>query len=191
MVFPWETLKGVDLGHGHIVEDLRLGLDLSRAGHPPLFCPDALVTSLFPRSDEGVRSQRTRWEHGHLGMIVREGVPRLFSGVLRGDVATVALVLDMCVPPLALLTLAVLGSVAAGAVLFALGGSAVPFAVGLLAALLLALAVLLAWHACGRDIVSLADLARAPLYALSKIPLYGRFLFRRQAEWVRSRRDAP
>jgi hypothetical protein len=51
------------------------------------------------------------------------------------------------------------------------------------------LSVLLSWDQYGRQIISFADLACAPFYALWKIPLYAKFLVRRQATWVRSRRD--
>ncbi|BAL23282.1 glycosyltransferase family 2 protein [Azoarcus sp. KH32C] len=190
MAFPWPTLRAADLASGHIVEDLKLGLDLTRAGRPPLFCPEAQVSSVFPSSAEGVKSQRTRWEHGHLGMIVGEG-PRLLGRALaRRDLRLAALVLDLFVPPLALLTLMVFASWAVGGVLFAVVGKALPFVLASLAGVLLGTAVLLGWLACGRDVVSFADLVRAPLYALSKIPLYLRFVGRRQVDWVRSRRDA-
>lgn len=190
MAFPWALLHDAELASGHIVEDLKLGLELARAGRPPLFCPEALVSSVFPHSTEGVRSQRTRWEHGHLGMIVGEAPRLLGSALARRDLRLAALVFDLCVPPLALLTLAVLAVLAAAGVLFAAGGGALALWLAGTAAVLLGAAVLLAWFRCGRRIVSFGDLARAPLYALSKIPLYLGFVVRRQVDWVRSRRDA-
>jgi glycosyltransferase involved in cell wall biosynthesis len=51
MAFAWRDLPLIDLASGHIVEDLKMGLDFCRSGKPPLFCPDALVTSYFPRSE--------------------------------------------------------------------------------------------------------------------------------------------
>ncbi|MCK9986478.1 MAG: hypothetical protein AzoDbin1_02950 [Azoarcus sp.] len=190
MLFPWATLRDAELASGHIVEDLKLGLDLTRAGHAPLFCPDARVFSEFPRSAEGARSQRTRWEHGHLAVIAGEAPRLLLAALARRDLRLTALVLDLCVPPLALLTLAVFAVLAAAGVLALAGGGVLPFALAAGAGALLGMAVLLGWLGCGRHIVSFADLARAPLYALSKIPLYLRFLVRRQVDWVRSRRDA-
>jgi hypothetical protein len=49
--------------------------------------------------------------------------------------------------------------------------------------------VLLAWARYGRDIVTARELALAGVYAFRKIPLYVRFLFARQLDWVRSKRD--
>lgn len=189
MAFPWESIRDADLGKGHIVEDLKLGLDLARVGQPPLFCPEALVSSVFPVSAAGAHAQRTRWEHGHLGMILGEAPGLLLRSLARFDLPLTALVLDLCVPPLALLALALGAQVAAGTLVLALGGSGLPLLLGGVSFVLFGLAVLLAWFGCGRNIVSFGDLVTAPLYALSKIPLYCRFVIGRQVEWVRSRRD--
>ena len=66
MAFPWKIIRLADLASGEIVEDLKLGLELARAGYPPVFCPSASVVSYFPSSAEGARTQRERWEQGHL-----------------------------------------------------------------------------------------------------------------------------
>jgi cellulose synthase/poly-beta-1,6-N-acetylglucosamine synthase-like glycosyltransferase len=187
MAFPWSVISTTSLAGGHIVEDLNLGIELARCGVPPLFCPEALVTSYFPATAEGMTSQRTRWEHGHLGLIL--GAPRLFvEAIARRNVKLVALVLDLCVPPLALLMLLLLTVVAASAVFFAATAVALPLWLGTAALVMLAVAVLLCWGRYGRRVISLSSLACAPFYALCKIPLYMKFLVRRQVEWVRSRR---
>jgi hypothetical protein len=100
------------------------------------------------------------------------------QSLTRHDPKLAALALDLCVPPLALLSLA---AAALCAALPLSPGAALP-------ALLLGAAVLLAWARYARDI-PLGSLAFAPLYALGKIPLYLRFLVKRQVEWVRSRRE--
>ena len=93
-----------------------MGLDLARDGDAPAFCPEALVTSVFPSHEDGVRTQRTRWEHGHLGMILGEAPRLLLHGVRHMSVPVVALALDLCVPPLALLVmlLGALGKIMTG-----------------------------------------------------------------------------
>jgi len=50
--------------------------------------------------------------------------------------------------------------------------------------------VWLAWLRFGRDIVPPSEAFRVVKYVFAKIPLYLRFLVRRQVEWVRSKRDA-
>ncbi len=189
MAFPWHLIADAALASADLVEDLRLGLDFARAGQAPLFCPEALFTSQFPLNAQGLQSQRTRWEHGHLAMLLRAG-PRLLLAALRDrNAGLCALTLDMCVPPLALLVLLSVASCALGLLAWAWTGAALPWSLGLAAPLLLALAVLAAWLRFGRAILSGRELAYAPVYALVKIPLYLKFLVRRQLKWVRSERD--
>ena len=191
MAFPWPLIEQAELASGHIVEDLKLGLEFARLGQAPLFCSGALVTSVFPTRQEGVQSQRTRWEHGHLAMILKEG-PRLLLESLRTmNRDLFALTLDMCVPPLALLTLMVLVFCLLGMVLWAVTGDALPWSFAFINSAVLGLAVLLVWARFGCGILSFRNLAYAPIYALSKVPLYVKFFVRRQVEWVRSHRDLP
>ncbi|WP_426112968.1 glycosyltransferase family 2 protein [Massilia sp. PWRC2] len=189
MAFPWALIESAALASADLVEDLRLGLDFARSGQAPLFCPEALVTSEFPASVQGLKSQRTRWEHGHLAMLLRAGPGLLWQALRRRNGALCALTLDLCVPPLALLLLLSLASCAVGLLAWAWSGAVLPWTLGLVAPLLLAAAVLAAWWRFGRAILRGRELAFAPLYALIKIPLYLAFLFRRQVKWVRSERD--
>ena len=188
MAFPWSLIRAAPLASGHIVEDLQLGLDLAAAGTPPRFCPDALVTSMFPSRADGIESQRTRWERGHLSVIAQVG-PRLFAKALaKGDGRLLAMALDLCVPPLATLVLALVALLVASA-LFAMTGVSTPFFVALAWVALLALVVLSAWFGFGRGAVSLGEMLLAPLYAARKVPMYFRMLRSRPLQWVRTRRD--
>jgi hypothetical protein len=99
------------------------------------------------------------------------------------------LALDLCVPPLALLVLQVAATFLAAAVFYALTGYRAPLLIIGSAALLFGFAVLTAWWAQGRRIVSFSDLLSACTYPLWKIPVYLQFIFSRQSEWVRSKRD--
>jgi cellulose synthase/poly-beta-1,6-N-acetylglucosamine synthase-like glycosyltransferase len=189
MAFPWSCISTARLASGHIVEDLKLGIDLARARTPPLFCPGALVTSSFPTSSAGIQSQRMRWEHGHLGVILSEA-PRMFlDSLVSRDPDLMALALDLTVPPLALLTLLVGAVWIASAALYVLARARFPIVISSVAGVLLALSVLLSWIGYGRQMISLGELALAGVYALWKIPLYVRFFVARQFDWVRSKRD--
>ncbi len=189
MAFPWSLIADVSLASGHIVEDMQLGLDLAVRGAPPRFCHAARVTSVFPASDEGALEQRTRWEHGHLGMIAGRGLPLLARGIARGRPALVALALDLCVPPLASLVLLLVLATGCAAALLAAGGSAIPLAVSLLSLVLMTGAITLAWYRVARKIVSLGELLSVPGYVFAKIPIYIKLFTARQIEWVRTRRD--
>ncbi len=189
MAFSWRDLAAVDLANGHLVEDLKLGLDLCQAGKPPLFCPAAQVTSEFPLSQEGLSSQRTRWEHGHLGVIVAQ-VPSLLVGALaRRNWPLLAMALDLMVPPLALLVLALIVVVGVCWLAALLFGITAPAWIATAALAMLGVAVLLAWWRFSRELIPFSVLLYAPFYAARKIPLYLGFLIKRQVEWVRSKRD--
>jgi cellulose synthase/poly-beta-1,6-N-acetylglucosamine synthase-like glycosyltransferase len=189
MAFVWKDLALIELASGHIVEDLKMGLDFCRSGKPPLFCPEALVTSYFPRSDEGLATQRTRWEHGHLGVILGDA-PKLFvESISKRNGSLLAMTLDLWVPPLALLTLVLVAGFGLAWLVFLFGGPSAPAVIATVGLALLTVAILLAWSQFGRGIISFSTLMYAPFYALKKIPLYIGFLLKRQVEWVRSKRD--
>ncbi|WP_442113956.1 glycosyltransferase family 2 protein [Pseudomonas sp. NUPR-001] len=189
MAFVWRDLVLADLANGHLVEDLKLGLDFCRSAKPPLFCPQAQVISYFPANDEGLSSQRTRWEHGHLGVLLAE-VPRLLgASVARRNGKLLAMTLDLLVPPLALLTLALLALFVVSWLAFLLFKVSAPAQIATAAMALLGVAVLLAWSRFSRELIAFSVLMYAPFYAMKKIPLYVGFLLKRQVEWVRSKRD--
>jgi cellulose synthase/poly-beta-1,6-N-acetylglucosamine synthase-like glycosyltransferase len=189
MIFPWRCISAVSLDGGYLSEDYKLGLDLARAGTPALFCPEARVASYFPSSADGISSQRTRWEHGHISLILGNALSLLVESIVSANLPVAGLALDLCVPPLALLMLLAGTIFLACAAYYFAAGSWMPLCVAIWALSLLALSVLLSWARFARHVVALQSLVYAPVYALQKIPLYMRFLVRRQVEWVRSRRD--
>jgi cellulose synthase/poly-beta-1,6-N-acetylglucosamine synthase-like glycosyltransferase len=189
MAFKWSNISTAKLATAHIVEDLKLGIDLARTGTPPLFCPEAKVTSTFPVSNEGIKSQRTRWEHGHLGVILSDGPSLILESVLTANLSLMVLALDLIVPPLALLMFLVVGIWLVALGWYAVSDVQFPLALATVAGALLALSVLLSWIRFGQRIVTLGGLMLGVLYALWKIPLYAKFLVARQLDWVRSKRD--
>jgi hypothetical protein len=190
MAFPWGRVAKISMATGHIAEDMLLGVQCARAGAPPLFCPDATVASAFAAAEAGAQSQRRRWEHGHIGLILAEAPRLLARGLRHGDARLVGMALDLAVPPLALLGILIAVLVALSTGFTALSGSATPFVAATLLMSAFAGAVLLAWVRHGRTVITLRQLLWAPIYALGKVPLYLAFLTRRQVEWVRTRRDS-
>ena len=189
MAFPWASLAEANLATGHIVEDLKLGLDLARAGSAPMLCPQALVTSNFPTSVDGIAAQRTRWEHGHLSVISIDAARLLLDGVRSLRLELLALALDLSVPPIALLALLITSIWASSAILFYFTAVVWPVTLASLAGLEMAAAVLVSWQVYGREILSLSNLSLSVIYAVRKIPMYLRYLIARQVDWVRSKRD--
>jgi cellulose synthase/poly-beta-1,6-N-acetylglucosamine synthase-like glycosyltransferase len=176
MAFPWEVIRAADLATGHIVEDLKLGLDLAASGHPPLFCPAAIVKSSFPPTLTGATSQRERWEHGHVGLTFTQAPRLIFRALKSGNVDLLVLALDISVPPLtllgylngfALLTTSLAALCGVGPL--ALYASAVSFTAFLVA-------VLLAWLTHGRDVLPAHSIALLGSYIFAKLGLYLRLL---------------
>jgi glycosyltransferase involved in cell wall biosynthesis len=189
MAFPWTLVPQMNLAHAGIVEDMQLGIDLALVGYPPLFCPEAVVTSAFPWDQAAVASQRARWEHGHLGMIL-SGLPRLLAaGVVKRDVQLLGLALDLAVPPFALLALAAFLSFAGGLMAGWLDGAEALLFASALPLFLMTVAVVWAWFRWGRQLFPFSALCRIPWYVATKIPLYLRFLVKRQAGWVKTGRN--
>jgi cellulose synthase/poly-beta-1,6-N-acetylglucosamine synthase-like glycosyltransferase len=191
MAFPWRVIQQASLASGNIVEDMQLGVDLAIDGYAPQFCATARVTGLLPQQQHAAKSQRTRWEHGHLQTIATQ-VPKLVRAAIaqkRGDL--LALALELSVPPLSLLVMAWLTLTAVATVTSLMGSSWQPTIFLAIQGVMMTAAILAGWARFGRDELPAQTLFAIPLYLLWKIPLYFAFLFKPQTEWVRTDRDAP
>lgn len=194
MAFPWSIIRGADLAHGSLVEDMQLGVDLALAGTPALFCPEARIDSEFPRTAAGIASQRRRWEEGHVGMIGK--ALTLLTRAMRHPQA-LALTLDILVPPLTLLLLLTAGAFVATTILtlaFALPLAA--FWLALCNCLLLGGASLAAWYRFGRTALPAHAMLGVVPYMLGKLGLYRDLASGRKSNgWIRTDRnpgeDAP
>ena len=191
MCLPWELFDRADLATSSIVEDLRLGIELSRTGAHTLLVEDSRVWS--PHADASdILTQRSRWEGGFLAL-ARKAAPELIFGGLRGfELKTVLRGLDLLIPPLALLALinvAALLVTCILAVAAATGWTAATVIAG--TGLLIALALLAIWWREGRQCLSAAALVRLPLYVLWKIPMYAGLAKKgAPTEWLRTGRPS-
>ncbi|MFP4009725.1 MAG: glycosyltransferase family 2 protein [Spirulinaceae cyanobacterium] len=189
MAFPWEIIRQAPLASGNIVEDMQLGLDLAIAGYPPQFCQTAKVTGILPPQGEAAKSQRTRWEHGHLQTLLTQ-VPRLsIAAIKQFRFDLLALALDLVVPPLSLLVMAWGAGLIIAGVGAIFGASWLPFGVLAIAGILIFLSIVSAWAKFGQKDIPGKSLLAVPFYVLWKIPLYFAFLIKRQSQWVRTERS--
>ncbi|MEQ8770538.1 MAG: glycosyltransferase family 2 protein [Phycisphaerales bacterium] len=189
MAFPFEQLAARTLATDDIVEDMRLGVELAIAGHAPAAMPGAVVTSDLPGAAEAKRTQRTRWEHGHLASMARHAPRLVWASLVQRRVALLALALELAVPPMSLLLLLLAGFEAICIGSWLLGVHGLPAIGGGALLALCASAALLGWARFGRGEVRPADLLFVPFYAASKVPIYVRAVTRRQRAWVRTARD--
>jgi cellulose synthase/poly-beta-1,6-N-acetylglucosamine synthase-like glycosyltransferase len=185
MAFPWNVIRAADLACDWITEDMKLGLELAAAGHPPLFCPAAVVTSHFASSKRGAEIQRRRWEHGHILTIFKKVPQSLAVGIVRGSVPLLGLALDLIVPPLSLLAmlLTLILTIAGVAMLLGFGCGAFILSAACLGCFVTSLG--LAWQRYGRDVVPFASFLLIPEYILAKLGLYQEVLSGKvTANWI-------
>lgn len=189
MAFPWQVIRSVDLASGHLVEDMKLSLDLTIAGFAPMYCPSARVMGMLPQQEQAATSQRTRWEHGHLQSISTYVPALLKVAIQKARIEALMLALELAVPPLSLFVMLWL---AVSVVALTWGVFSASWVAAMLAAIaggLLGAAILSAWARFGQEDLRLKELLSIPLYILWKIPMYFKFLVRPQQAWVRTERD--
>ncbi|MEQ8464893.1 glycosyltransferase family 2 protein [Coleofasciculus sp. E1-EBD-02] len=190
MAFPWSVISQAPLASNNIVEDMQLGIDLAIAGYSPLFCLDARVTGCLPQQQEAAKTQRTRWEHGHLQTLLTQ-VPRLLTqSVFQRRVDLFAIALDLVVPPLSLLVMIWVAAIGGTLLAAVLGLSWIPAIFVGLEGLLILLSIIGAWVKFCREDIPAQTLLTVPFYILWKIPLYLAFLVKPENKWIRTERDA-
>jgi cellulose synthase/poly-beta-1,6-N-acetylglucosamine synthase-like glycosyltransferase len=192
MAFPWDAIRQAHLGTGNIVEDMKLGVDLTFVNYAPRLCGSARLSgSAAPDRGSAIR-QRTRWEHGHVSTLLTQCPRLMVSGLVRGDVQKVALGLELSVPPLSLLGLGWFGLISLCAIWWqGLQGSILPLTVGCCALTGTAGAFLAAWWVHGRRVLPLKSLLTAPGYVLWKLPIYLKLFVAKEKRWVRTERKLP
>lgn len=193
MAFPWSIFEQADLATADIVEDLKLGHDLAKTGHAPLFVEGATVWS-SAETEAATLSQRSRWEGGFLRHALRSGPPMLVRSLVSGDVRGLWAAMNVLIPPFALLLLFDFTMLALGTLVTWLTGAQLwPVVVLGISILLAAVGLSAAWLSGGSRFIRLPALVRAPFYVAWKLPMYLRFAREGSPkEWTRtSRSDAP
>ncbi|QJU57178.1 glycosyltransferase [Sphingomonas sp. AP4-R1] len=189
MAFPWPLYASLDLATGNIVEDLALGVDLVRRSQPPVFEPRATIWS-NPSSEQGTGTQRARWEGGFLATARGFGLPLLLRGLARLDWQMLWMGLHLLTAPLTLLLMLNGAAVLLWLLLWLIGAAplAAPVAMIGLAGLVV-MAVLAAWAAAGRAMLSASTLIRLPLYMGWKLALYAKIVRGKETpDWIRTER---
>jgi glycosyltransferase involved in cell wall biosynthesis len=190
MAFPWLVIRSANLATGEIVEDLKLGLELSQAGMSPLFCPGATVISYFPDSEEGANVQRQRWEHGHINMIMTAAPRMVWIALANRNYALLALALDLAVPPVSVLLLIELAAFLVAALVTTAGFGFFTLYITGAAILALAAAIILSWITFGRDILPARRALLVSLELLKRVWVNRDILLRRHGPtaWIRTDR---
>jgi cellulose synthase/poly-beta-1,6-N-acetylglucosamine synthase-like glycosyltransferase len=190
MAFPWNLISSIHLASSEIVEDLKIGLDLALAGSPPIFCPTALVTSQFPLFGEASAAQRQRWEQGHMRMILKAAPRFIWLALVRRNFSLLALVLDLVVPPLTLLALLTIATIAIAGTAFLIGFSSTALIISACSLAAFLVAVFFSWLRYGRDVLPPNAFLAVAHFVFAKFGLYRRMLTRGvPLHWTRTDRE--
>ena len=182
---PWDLLQKVRVPLGELAEDAVWGWSFCRAGSGPLLASNVVIASAQAKSEKDASVQRRRWEHGILSAMLKNLPALCRSAFLPPRWRRILHLLDVLIPPLALLVLLLSLSLLLGL------ASGQPFAMlpAALAMGVLGVAVMLGWAVYGRSYLPFTELLLAPIYVPKKVGLYAAFLFKRERKWVRTRRD--
>ena len=188
MAIPWHLFAASDLATGSLVEDLKLGIELAEAGRAPMLVEKARAWSDAAGAG-GTITQRRRWESGFLVTALNAAPPLLARSIRRLDPKGVAAALDLLIPPLALLALVQVAALAIAAVaVFTGAASTWPFIIDVVACLLAAISIVLAWWREGRAFISLGALICIPAYIFWKLPIYLGLVHGTPRSWLRTGR---
>lgn len=190
IAIPWKIVKSINLATGDIVEDMRLGIELIEKKQGPFLYEKVVVTSHFPQLRTNQDSQRTRWEHGHIATLINN-VPELLKRAFREKRMDLFIAgADLAVPPLSLLLLiSLLFTVSTGSVAIALLDNSHILLIITLPLIIQGVTILLSWITFGKHLLTFQDIVLIPIYILSKIPIYTKYLIKKETNWVKTDRE--
>lgn len=196
-LFGTATLKGNGMGFRReilerygwpahsVVEDVEFSLMLLKDRVNIHYNPDAVIRSEMAVRHSQASSQRQRWEGGRFAL-AKELIPRLAGKCLGGELRYFHALMDLAVPPLSLLIMAVMAALVASWLL-------VPTT---LAVPMICLAIIIFYVASGQLLMRAplrlwCYLASAPFYVVWKLILYIKMAFwGRGGKWTRTVRKS-
>lgn len=189
MAIPWSLVSTVSLAGNRNADDMQFTVDLALQGALPLYEPRSSVTGRLMAAEDAY-SQRTRWEHGHLRMILTQAPRLLGASLIQRRADLLILALDMTIPPLSLFILTWMGLLLLSLGAFSLG--LVPWMSLILSAgagLPICLGFWIAWSRFGSTLLPSQSWKEIPRYLLWKAPIYLKFITRPQTRWLKTERD--
>jgi cellulose synthase/poly-beta-1,6-N-acetylglucosamine synthase-like glycosyltransferase len=99
--YPWNAYS--------LAEDIEYTTTLLQHGEHIIFAPETRVSAQMPIARSQATSQRVRWEAGRLQLARRDGFRLVGQGLLKLNAQLFDWGMDLLIPPLAALTMAVMG----------------------------------------------------------------------------------
>jgi len=185
MAFETEILKKYGWPAHSVVEDVEFSLLLLEDHVNVHYNPRAVIRSEMAVSHSQGTSQRERWEGGRFALAA-DLIPRLAGKCLQGQFRFFHALMDLAVPPLSVLVLAVCAALVIAALLFR----------DLLGIPLVYLGAIIFYVASGQlqmhaPLRLWCSLAAAPLFVFWKLIIYVKMaIFGKGDRWVRTTRKA-
>ena len=190
MAFPWHIINSAKLSSDDIVEDMRLGIEVVERGYGARYLDRAKVFSFFPNNPDAEKTQRERWEHGHLNTIRTFFLPLVKLASKTKRLEFIGVLLNLLVPPLSFLVILVCTSMLLSiATSMLLNISWIYTLIYLLYLISIVTIILIAWIRYGRDILNINELLRLPYFVCKKIIVYISYFVRKQSSWIKTDRD--
>lgn len=191
MAFSRRVLAAVPHDAFSRTEDLEFGVRLGLAGVRVAFAHDATVFGEMPDRADIAAGQRKRWIGGRFD-IARTHLRRLLAGAVRRRSLVLAdLAIDLLVPPLSVLALAITAGGSAALIDALLQRRFTPaLCVWVTAAMALAAHVLHAAHLSGRGLAFARASLALPGYAMEKTMIAMRSAWSPGGDWVRTTRES-
>jgi 1,2-diacylglycerol 3-beta-glucosyltransferase len=183
--YPWDAFT--------LAEDIEYTTTLLQNGESITFAPEARVWAQMPTSRAQAKSQRIRWEAGRMQLARRDGPRLIWQGLARRDRHLFDWGIDLLIPPIVMLGLAVFAGTGLAGLLAAVvadWAATILFGAWLVLLAALGLFVLIAMLAARLPRQAYAALLSAPGYIVWKLWIYAIMIVRRApAQWVRTDRS--
>ncbi|MFN0064054.1 MAG: glycosyltransferase family 2 protein [Myxococcaceae bacterium] len=197
MCFTQSVLRRVPHTSFSLVEDLEYGIRLGREGVGVHYVGEAQVWGEMVSTESASRSQRHRWEAGRRALAKAQAWPLLSESIRRRNALLFDLGMDLAIPPLSRVVVAVTLGLGLSWVTARWAGENLVAGALLTSALVmfglsaagLALYVACGWWRSQTGLRGLMALAWAPVFMMWKLVLHFSKPGARNSEWVRTRRE--
>ncbi|QQE12531.1 glycosyltransferase family 2 protein [Planctomycetota bacterium] len=184
---PYQVFCEYDFEHGHIVEDMQMGVDLVLRGQGAKLS-NARVFSELPEQASDAKDQRQRWEHGHLSVIKSSFKKLLVNALKHRDLAILFYAIDLLYPPLILYGIL---CVVLSFLVLLIGivlGQYLPILLIVFIIFLLIYCMIASTKKHSKEKLPNNIWIKIPKYIIWKLPIYIRAVFQRQTVWNKTKR---
>lgn len=185
MVFRKDVLDEHGWDSYTLAEDVEYFMKLTGRGIRVDFAPEAVLSAQMPETLKDAKSQNLRWERGRLAMARTYGIRYFVQGLLRFNFVKADAGLQQLIPPMSIMSIAVMLYVALSLVT----GNIAIIAVGVAALASLAGHVILGLVVARAPLKVYRAFLFAPAFILWKLFVYAEAMIPKRTSWTRTERS--